>query len=334
MKNNAFADESYVIEIAKRFSNCTKEQNIFGIGDDCAVIKQDNKFLVVTCDMLCSGTHFLIEINSYYELGYKSAAVNISDIAAMGATPKYAFVSIGFPKISQQSIENLYSGMNDCMKKYGVFLMGGDTVKSESLTINLTLIGETDEYPIMRNGAKAGDLILMTGYAGNSFAGFKALEKMGYEKAKKIYPLLVREHLTPEPEIEAGNALAKSKISSMMDISDGLAKDLKTLMVASDLDAEIYTEKIPLSEELKRFSEDFHIDCLETALCGGEEYGLLFTCTDSEKSIKGVEKSLKDLNKSFSIIGKTLPKISEKSNIKIIHSNGDIKPLPKNWEHF
>ena len=330
MKISEAGGETGIISlIARNYGLSGYGDGFYGIGDDCAVIPNaDGSYYLVTCDMLCEGTHFDLNINTYSELGYKSAAVNVSDIAGMGGRPLFAFISLGVPDIDIEDIENFYVGLNNCFQKYGVVILGGDTVKSKNMVINVTLIGKSDIAPIMRDTASIGDLIFVCGNLGDSAAGLDALLRLGYTDAYERYPYLVNKHLKPEPCIKAGESLLSiGGVTAMMDISDGLSKDLKTLISASDVGADIYFNRIPVSEELLAYADSYGLDSYKMALCGGEEYGLLFTCKSNKK--QSILFLLEYLGVKASVIGEITAK-----GLRIISEDGDITAMPEAWEHF
>lgn len=265
----SYSEFSFIESIKKQVKvplNCE------GIGDDCAVIRLDETSgQVITTDMLVEGVHFLKDKISPYQLGRKSVAVNLSDIAAMGAFPNAIFLSLSIPKgISNEWLDEFIKGV----LSWNVPLLGGDTTASlRDIVINITACGVIDYKKIKRrSGAKVGDTIFVTGTLGESVAGLKALQK-GIDN-----PILINAHNDPKPHIIQGCELGKStKVHSMMDVSDGIASDLKHILKASNVNATIDTAKIPLTNTLSDFCKSQNINALELALSGGEDYVLLFT---------------------------------------------------------
>ncbi len=249
-----------------------------GIGDDCAIISQkDGMETLISTDMLIEGVHFLIDRISPFDLGWKSAAVNISDIAAMGGTPKATFLSIALPKnMSQNWIDDFLKGYHNISERYGVSLLGGDTTSSlNGVCINVTIQGECPKgKALTRSGARPGDLICVSGTLGDSAAGLKCLLS-----DDKDWPELLQKHYRPEPRINEGLALSKMPgIGAAMDISDGIASDLRHILEESRVGAEVELSRIPISESLLKICRANDWDPYELALCGGEDYELLFTC--------------------------------------------------------
>lgn len=271
-------DEEALIEhLAKLFP---AKAPLVGIGDDCAVIPGNHKEAwLVTTDALVEGVHFLKEQIDAIDLGYKSVAVNVSDIVAMGGRPKYAFLSIALPKSTESSWARLVmEGIKKACDKWDILLLGGDTVGSKrDVFISLTLIGSAAQEKIKyRSKARGGDLICVSGYLGDAGGGLKALQQ-GTLKTKEVNHL-IEAHFQPNPSPAQGMWLgAHEEVHAMMDISDGLECDLRHLLKQSEKGAVIELELIPLSPTLSKVSTKEGWDALQLALTGGEDYCLLFT---------------------------------------------------------
>ena len=247
-----------------------------GIGDDCAVIPRgDGKDTLVSTDLLTEGIHFLRDRIPPHELGWKAAAVNLSDIAAMGGKPTGTFLSLALPKDCDEGfIIRMMEGYTDASRSYGTPLLGGDTCASAgALTLNVTVLGECPHgKALLRSSARPGDGIFVTGTLGDSAAGLKAIQE-GLPATE-----LIRRHYHPVPRIEEGLRLAACNgAGAAMDLSDGLASDLRHILKASGCGACIDVKALPLSPELLTFCRQYGADALELALCGGEDYELLFT---------------------------------------------------------
>jgi len=269
----------FINRFAHKFDGFIKAEET-GIGDDCAVIplnETDN--YVITTDLLMEDIHFLNDKISPEELGYKSLAVNLSDIAAMGATPKFSFLSIGIPPhISVEYLDAFMKGYHDLSAKYQVPLMGGDTTKSsDKLVINVAVVGQCKKTEIhLRSMAKAGDLICVTGTLGDSAGGLNVLLNNLELNAENKF--LVQKHHAPEPKILEGRWLAKQKsVHAMMDISDGISSDLMHILDASAKSALIHTDQLPISETLRVVASKNNWNSTELASSGGEDYELLVT---------------------------------------------------------
>lgn len=286
--------------LIKRLNRLCKNKSaskdiLFGIGDDAAAIKTSTKTTLITSDMLLEGVHFDLSFTTFFQLGYKILAVNISDMFAMDGKPRYFLLNLGIPKThNSQEIEEIYKGITKIAGKFGVAVIGGDTCISKSgLVLSGALMGEAGRF-ITRSGARPGDSIFVTGALGDSAMGLELLIKMGvridFEKQRLKgkgrplslipYPLsLLKRHLMPEPV-----PLEKtSNITSMIDISDGLLIDLSHICDESGVGAVIYKDKIPMSRELVNTAKKLSKDPFKFALKGGEDYILLFTAPSKTK---------------------------------------------------
>lgn len=264
-------------------------EGVTGIGDDCAVIPQrDGRDTLVSTDMLIEGTHFLRDDIPPYRLGWKSAAVNVSDIAAMGGTPTATFLSVALPPgLEAGWTDEFLRGFADLSKRFGVALLGGDTTASpDRICINVAVLGECPAGTAhLRSAARPGDLVCVTGTLGDSAAGLKAILG-GVERDADIQALIER-HYLPLPRVTEGLRLAAAPgVHAMMDISDGIGSDLRHILEASGVGAEVFVEAIPLSAALERACARLGWDAAELAVCGGEDYELLFTADpEAEKTL-------------------------------------------------
>jgi|Deesub1362A_J573_1020465.scaffolds.fasta_scaffold06563_1 thiamine-monophosphate kinase len=256
---------------------------VLGIGDDAAAIKSLQGFTLITSDMLIEGIHFDLTYITFYQLGYKALAVNMSDIFAMGGKPKFFLMNIGIPeRFDSRDVEEIYGGMIELAERFGVAVIGGDTsVSRRGLLLSGTLIGEAKDI-IRRSGARPGDGIFVIGTLGDSAMGLELLRKTGKRiqvKRDHYSHSLIKRHLLPEPR----PLRRTDKVTSMIDISDGLLIDLGHICDASNVGAVIYKERIPLSEELINVASAMKKDPFDYALRGGEDYALLFTSPSKDK---------------------------------------------------
>ena len=290
--------------LIKHLTEKIKLQNsssLKGVGDDAAVLDYKDKRVLVTTDLLLEGIHFDLTYMPLKHLGYKAAVVNFSDIYAMNGQPKQITVSLGVSKrFSVEDLEEIYAGIYLACEKYGVDLVGGDTSASlTGLTISITCIGEGEEGNIVyRNGAKANDLICVTGDLGSAYMGLQLLEreKMVFSNhSENIQPdfeekkYILQRQLKPEARKDIIDALRKKRIvpSAMMDISDGLSSELIHICSQSNTGCRIYEDKIPIHYEAAVMAEELNMNLVTAALNGGEDYELLFTVSldDYEKII-------------------------------------------------
>lgn len=307
-------------------------RNVEGIGDDCAIIPtNDGKSTLVTTDMLIENVHFIRSQISPFDLGYKSLAVNLSDIAAMGGVPLYAFLSIGLTSDLDLSwIDSFFNGMAELAKKEHVYLLGGDTTRSKSdLVINITLIGEMDSAKIKRRSqAKVGDVICCTGPLGDSGAGLQVLLNHLPEDAL-THPLII-EHHHPKPHLKEGQWLANHPaVHAMIDVSDGIDSDLKRIMESSQCGAKVDLESLPVSTNLKLACDRYDWNIFDLAASAGEDYCL--AATISKEEFPAISKAFQ------SCFGAPLYEIGEITNDKqlIYTLKGKAITLKKHgFDHF
>jgi thiamine-monophosphate kinase len=262
-------------EIIKRY---------FGIGDDCAVLAPTaGQQLLVSTDMVTEGRHFTLDALPEW-IAQKALAVNLSDLAACGATPRAFFLSIGLPKAlaNDEWLAPFAQSLHSLASKYGCTLAGGDTTRSEELTISITVLGESPT-PLLRSGAQQDDMLWVSGTLGDAALGL-AINNGAYESLKLSEPQRahIRQRLhTPSPRVKLGVAL-RGLASSCMDVSDGIAGDLHHILKASDVDATVDIDALPLSAELQ-LAKRSGINVLPLVLSGGDDYELLFTAPANQR---------------------------------------------------
>lgn len=304
------------------------------IGDDAAAFRPaSNELTLVTTDLLIERVHFLKHAISGFDLGYKSLAVNLSDIAAMGGTAREAFISLAIPEHCELDyLEALYQGMKSVARAFDVNILGGDTTRSmEDLVINVSLTGSVPEAEMLcRNGARPGDQICTTGYLGDSRAGLYMILN-GIKAESSDFKKLLHAHLRPKPYLKEGRFLAHQRgVTAAIDVSDGLSSDLKHILVASDAGACLYAHRIPVSTTLRRFCSRFDLDPVAYAVSGGEDYTLL--CTVSPERVTDLcEQYLRRFDQPLYTIGE----ITDDKNMQIVDRSGKSSCLqPTGWDHF
>jgi thiamine-monophosphate kinase len=276
-----------------------------GIGDDCAVLDMGGEdLLLVTTDMLVEGIHYHTETSSYEDIGWKALSVNLSDIAAMGGTPHTACLSIGLRSSTPVSVlEAFMRGFQEMAREASVFLAGGDTVavRSDSI-ISVTVLGKcSPEGLIYRSGARFGDDIWVSGFLGNAAAGLEIL-LTDQDKKDEVRDVLITAHQRPVPRLKLGKALGESGlVHAMIDLSDGVAKDLRHICDESNVGAVLDRASIPLSEPLQMLARELLHDPFDWALNGGEDYELLFTASAGDR------KKIEEL--TFNILGRPATRI-------------------------
>jgi thiamine-monophosphate kinase len=251
-----------------------------GIGDDAAVwTPTPGESVVVTTDSLVEGVHFRLDWTDWRSLGHKSLAVNLSDLAAMGAAPKLATISLGLKGDEYvEDLKDLYRGIDQLAAPHGVVVAGGDIVASPSgLVMQVTVLGETRAGRVLkRSGAQVGDLICVSGTIGASAAGYRTLLEGadGPHAGMASADLLIAAHLRPQPRIALGKLLLDQGATAAMDLSDGLLGDLPKMLTMSRLHGIVDLRKLPVAAAVKAL---FPETWLEMAIRGGEDYELLFT---------------------------------------------------------
>jgi thiamine-monophosphate kinase len=301
-----------------------------GIGDDVAVIRMGSKALLATTDMLVEDIHFQRSWIDPYHLGKKALMVNLSDIAAMGGTPKYFLVSLGLPRnLPLSFVARLYRGMRDGAKQHRVDLVGGDTTLSRKIVLNICLLGEGHPGRIIfRSGAKAGDDLWVSGTLGDAALGLKMLQGKGRKKKPRG---LIEKHLSPIPRLSLGQALARSGLAnSMIDVSDGLLSDTSHLLEESQVGAILWEDRIPLSTAYRKHAHFYSRSFFQLAFTGGEDYELLFTARMLNRN--RISSLSRTLRVPVSMIGKILPK---KDGLVVVRTDGGrYTPSRLGFDHF
>ncbi len=278
-----------------------QKSTVLGAGDDAAVISETGEQSLVTADMLMEGVHFDLAYVPLKHLGYKAAVVNFSDIYAMNGRPEQMVVSLGLSnRFSLEAVEELYAGILLAAEVYGVDLVGGDTVSSKAgLAISITVIGKAPEEKVVyRKGAKNKDLVVVSGDLGAAYLGLQILEREkavfestpGVQPDLEGYDYILQRQLKPEARKDVVELLSQLGVqpTAMMDISDGLASDMKHICDQSNLGVHLYEDKLPIDPTVVSAAEDFRLDPTMCALNGGEDYELLFTIAQSDyDKIKG-----------------------------------------------
>jgi thiamine-monophosphate kinase len=256
------------------------------IGDDCAILKIGDSTWAAASDMLTHGHHFK-DWAASESVGYKAVAVNASDVAAMGGTPRFVLASGGAP--DPETALRCFEGVAEACKVFGVYPLGGDTTRAEALTVDVAILGELNTRPVLRSGAKAGDLLAVTGELGAGAAGLLVLEQdvSGYER-------LVRRYLRPEPRIEAGRAAAELRANAMIDLSDGLASDVRRVCDRSGVGCDVDLDLLPVEDDTGELARYLGHDPAVLAATGGEDYELLISAPERllDALAEGIEAPL------------------------------------------
>lgn len=255
-----------------------------GIGDDAALLQPvAGTQLAVTCDVLLEGRHFLPEVLAGAALGRRAMAVNLSDLAAMGASPQYAFVSLGLrADTAVAEVVGWYRGFTAALRPWGAGIAGGNMTRVDGPQfIGVTLIGEVSPgKALRRSDARPGDAVLVTGFPGQAAAGLQLLQRGG--AGLENHPL-VRAFLAPEPRVAEGRFLAEcGLVRAAIDTSDGLLADLGHLCVASGVGARLWVDRLPVSPALAASAASLAVDPLSWVLGPSDDYELILTCAQEE----------------------------------------------------
>lgn len=273
----------------------SNSSTLIGIGDDAAVIDSGTDDVLVSTDMLLEGIHFDLSYMPLQHLGYKAVAVNVSDIAAMNGTAEQIVLSLAISnRFSLEAVDALFEGIHAACKNYNVDLVGGDTSSSASgLVISITVLGRASREKIVkRSGAKANDILCVTGDLGAAYLGLQVLEREkqvflsnpDMQPDLEKYEYLVGRQLKPEARMDIIHELRDKNCvpTSMIDVSDGLASELFHLGKSSNLGVKIFEDKVPIDHTTFETAIEFKLDPITCALHGGEDYELLFTINPAD----------------------------------------------------
>lgn len=287
---------------------------LVGIGDDAAVIKTQG-LQVLTTDCMVEGDHFRRDWFTAEQIGMKAIEINVSDVAAMGADPKFVLISLALPRdLDVSFVEKLYKGMWNSCNKHGLEIIGGNMTHCTSIVISIMLIGEVSEKKLsLRSDAKHGDFIFVSGHLGYGRAGLRLFQETidGFEKVKKRY-------LEPKARIKESSKIAPF-VNAMIDISDGLAPEIKHICNESCNGALIYKEKIPIDMEVRNIASVLGESEYDYALFGGEDFELLYTV--SKENIKKVN-------------GFLIGEITQDKEVKLRSKNKEKTITRKGYDHF
>lgn len=251
------------------------------IGDDCAVLDLAGALTVWTTDAVIEGVHFLPYLATPRQIGWKALLVNLSDVAAMGATPRFATLSLSVPAEAEvEWIEEMYRGIADLAEETGVAVVGGNTSRSPyGLRLDVGVLGSVPaEELLRRHGARPGDQVLVTGTVGDAYCGLECVFNPTLPVEPDVRGALIERYRRPIPRLETARWIARSgAATAMIDISDGLAADLGHICEASGVGVELRAEDLPLSDHVARFSTHTELPPHHYGLVGGDDYGLLLT---------------------------------------------------------
>jgi thiamine-monophosphate kinase len=303
-----------------------------GIGDDAAVWRPTaRRSSVITTDTLVEGVHFRLDWTDWRSLGHKLLAVNLSDIAAMGASPLLATITLALTGDERVSdLEELYIGAATLAEPHGVAIVGGDIVRTPGpIMLSVTAIGEADNV-LRRRGAQPGDRIIVSGTLGASAAGMRLLESPRLRSRAATAELLVAAHLRPNPRLALGNILLNHGATAAMDLSDGLLGDLPKILVASEVAARVSSSHVPVLPAVRALFPD---NWLELALRGGEDYELLATVPPG--ALDGIERAAAAVGATITDIGEILARQDGEPLLSLVDDNDDVREIQAGaFDHF
>jgi thiamine-monophosphate kinase len=318
----------------------TRADVVRGVGDDAALLDTGAAgLLVATCDAQVEGIHFLRHLATYEEIGHKALAVNLSDIAAMGAEPRWALVSLIVPDaLDVADLDSLYAGIRELAGRYRVAVVGGNISRSPGpLCVDITLLGAVERSSALsRAGAEIGDRILVTGTLGSAAAGvvwlvsdpdpllIASLSPQARERSRLAM-------VAPMPHVAEGQAIAASRLASAMaDVSDGVAQDLWHICQASHVGAVLQADQLPVDSTTQEVARVYQRDPLDLALHGGEDYVLLLSAKPA--AVPALQEAISGVGGMSYVIGQIL---DESQGMRLQLPDGVVAPLaPVGWDHF
>jgi thiamine-monophosphate kinase len=314
--------EEALLEAIRRVLSGAGPEVRVGVGDDAAVLAPTGGELVVTTDVTVEGVHFVRQRTGARDVGYKAIVVNVSDIAAMAASPRAAVCALVLPPdVEVAWVMELFGGMREACDEYALWLVGGDLSRGRDVSIAVTVTGEVAPgRAVLRSGARPGDRVVVTGELGGSAAGWRLLSA-GPATPTALQLALVRRHLRPAARVGEGGVLAARGATAMMDVSDGLAIDLSRLARASGAGATVVLGDVPVAGGAT----------LDDALGGGEDYELLATLPDDA----AVEAARTELKEAFGVPLAEIGRIIDGQGLTAVDADGTEHPLePTGWDHF
>ncbi len=300
-----------------------------GIGDDAAILKpRPGRVILATTDLLTERVHFDLRFTSYRQLGYKAAMANLSDIAAMGGVPRFLLIALALtPRETSRDVEAMYEGIRAACDPAGVAVVGGDMSASRTdLFLTVMVLGDAaPRGALRRSGARAGDRLYVTGTLGDAQAGLELLQTR-----KRSNSYLITRHLTPTARLKEARRLADGRLASAaIDVSDGLAGDIRHICEESGVGCLIDSRKLPLSPQLLAHARARKRDPITYALSGGEDYELLFTVPPAK--VARVDSFIRRRLLRAAPIGLITPR---RQGLRLIGVDGSVRPLTaKGYEH-
>lgn len=308
------------LEVIRRISGrlpAPPPEVVVPIGDDCAVLRFGDSLWVAAADMLVSGRHFEESWATPEDVGYKAVAVNVSDVAAMGGRPRFVLASGGAP--DPEIILRCTEGVVRACEEFGVYPIGGDTTGAADLTVDVAILGELEAEPMLRSGARPGDLLAVTGELGAAAAGLLALEN-GDAGPRR----LIAKHLRPEPRVALGLRAARLGARAAIDLSDGLASDVRRVCEASGVGCRVELERLPVAGDVREYVGSLGRDPEILAATGGEDYELLLAVS---------EEVARSLAAGSDVPVTVIGEVTASGEAVFLRSGEPVEDL-SGWDHF
>jgi thiamine-monophosphate kinase len=307
-------------EVIRRISGKlpqTPPEVLVPIGDDCAVLRLGDRSWALASDMLVCGHHFKGWATPE-DVGYKAVAVNVSDVAAMGGTPRFVLASGG--AADPETTLRCMRGVLEACEAFGVYPLGGDTTHAEALTVDVAILGQLDAKPVLRSGARPGDLLAVTGELAASAAGLLSLESEDSGPQR-----LVNKHLRPEPRVEEGRAASRLGVGAMIDLSDGLASDARHLCERSRVGCRVDLDLLPVAADTRSFLTSLGHEPEIVAATGGEDYELL---------ISAPQPVMEGLAESVGMPVTAIGEVTDGAAGVVFVRGGEVVEGLSGWDHF
>ena len=323
-----------IARMRERLGSAGGERVVVGSGDDAAAVRPGGAIAVTSIDAFVEGVHFRLVTTSLRDLGHKCLAASLSDLAAMGAAPGEAYVALGLPRhLGEREVLELADGMGALARETGVTVCGGDVTRADELFVVVTVVGyvESNTELARRDGARAGDLIGVTGALGGSGAGLLLLERKHPGLDAAVGGHLLARHLRPQPQLDAGRALAGAGVHAMIDVSDGVASDVERICEQSGVAAEIRLADLPIEDGVAEVARDHGLDPLELAATAGEDYELLLTAPPGARH--EIERTATSVQTTVTWIGEVLPRESGGEAVRLLDAAGRPCRL-RGWDHL
>jgi len=335
MKISALGEFPLIDRVTQRLPPYRKDVRV-GVGDDVAVLRLDDQtYQLATCDIQVEGAHFSRHSTTPYQLGRKAAAINLSDIAAKGGTPQHFLVSLALPPDTEVSwVDALYDGLREEASRYDADIVGGNMSQTDGpIVVDVFLLGQVrQEEVLLRSGARVGDLVLVTGWLGESAAGLALVLEPDLGVEREEAEQLLAAHFTPTPRVGEGRAIAsRRRARAMIDLSDGLSSDIGHICARSSVGVRLWAKRLPVSAATRGVAELTGRLDWALALQGGEDYELCFTAPpEAERELAAAVKEA--TGTKVTCIGEVL---SEEAGRWVQLPDGREIPLKREgWDHF